>query len=262
MTVLAARRPATQLCYRNAVEAVIAHMRAHPGAPLNLAGMAELASVSRCHFDRLFRDVTGLSPRQFQTALRLNAASRLFLTTERSVTDVCFDVGYESLGTFVTKFTETFGLSPQRLRELAVSLHEPWSGWLEPKILAEFAGHLAPPYVTGEIAGCAPSVAAIIFVGVFPTPMPIRAPLACTILTAPGPFAFGPIPDGPGFLFAVAIALGDKPVDFLLQAPLRGGGMRVDPGAKVVVSLRPAITIDPPINIALPFLIAQKIVLS
>src|SRR5688500_6831021 len=75
-----------------AVEAVIGAMRCRPEVPLDLAQMAELAGLSRFHLDRVFREITGITPRQFQASLRLNRAMLLLLTSDRSVTDVCFDV--------------------------------------------------------------------------------------------------------------------------------------------------------------------------
>jgi AraC-like DNA-binding protein len=52
------------------------------------------------------------------SALRLGEAKRLLLITERSVTDICCDLGYNSLGTFTARFTQRVGLSPARLRRL------------------------------------------------------------------------------------------------------------------------------------------------
>jgi helix-turn-helix protein len=51
--------------------------------------------------------------------LRLDAAKRLLLTTSLSVTDICFEVGYSSLGSFTTRFTQLVGLPPHQLRQVA-----------------------------------------------------------------------------------------------------------------------------------------------
>lgn len=264
VTGRAAPRPETRASYEAAVECVIREMRARPDLPLDLGEMAVMVHVSRCHFDRLFRRVTGISPRHFQTAVRLQTASRLLLTTDRRVTDVCFDVGYESLGSFITKFTETFGLSPQRLRELASDLDRPWSQWLQSEIVSSFAASSTPPELRGNLRLAAEGeLNGLIFIGLFATALPVGAPLACAILTGPGPFALGPVPDEPTWLFAVAIRWCEKPLEFLLDdQTLRGGGMQIAPRstAPVELTLRPPAPNDPPINLALPYLIVQKVV--
>lgn len=253
------RRRATLSAYRVSVEAVVQHMRAHPGLPLDLDGMARLANVSRCHFDRVFREITGLVPRHFQTAVRLNTASRLLLTTERRVTDVCYDVGYESLGTFVATFTRTFGLPPQRLREVAAALRDPWPRDATAALVAEFGAHASPPLLEGRIVYEAP-FEGIIFAGLFPTPIPVCAPLACTIVAGPGPFTLGPIPAAPSYVLAVAIPSCERPLDFLLNDQAHRGGRQVlDLSQELVVTLRPPEPLDPPMNIALPYLMAEKI---
>jgi AraC family transcriptional regulator len=255
------RRRATVSAYRISVEAVIRHMRAHPGLPLDLDGMARLANASRCHFDRLFREITGLAPRHFQTAVRLNTASRLLLTTERSVTDVCYDIGYESLGTFVATFTRTFGLPPQRLREVAAALHDPWPRGATAGLVAEFGAHASPPLLEGRIVYEAP-FEGIIFVGLFPTPIPVRVPLACTIVSAPGPFTLGPIPAA-GYVLAVAIPSCERPLDFLLNEQAHRGGKHVsDLSQELVLTLHPPEPLDPPMNIALPYLMAEKMAMQ
>ena len=193
------RRARTQRAYEDAVRAVIAQIRRAPEAPLDLADMAAIAGVSRSHFDRVFRAVTAVSPRQFQTAIRMQLAARLLLTTDRSVTDVCFDSGYESLGSFVTKFTQTFRLPPQKMRELAQHLDRPWSEWLrhEPEALEA-------PFVRGTVE-VPPSFAGAIFLGLFPERMPTEEPLACAITGGAGAFTIGGVPRGEHHLLAVAL---------------------------------------------------------
>src|SRR5438552_3162102 len=102
-------RPDT-LSHRNrAVERVIQMMHERLDEPLCLRTLARIAFLSPYHFHRIFRQITGIPPSQFLTALRLQTAKGLLLTTPRSVTDVCFDVGYNSLGSFITRFTQLVG---------------------------------------------------------------------------------------------------------------------------------------------------------
>jgi AraC-like DNA-binding protein len=76
-----------------------------------LVQAAREACLSEFHFHRLFRATFGETPHDFLTRLRMDCARRL-LASERSVTEVCFEVGYGSLGSFSSKFRSHFGLSP------------------------------------------------------------------------------------------------------------------------------------------------------
>jgi len=75
---------------------------------------AREACLSDFHFHRLFRTTFGETPHDFLTRLRLQRARQL-LASSRSVTDVCFDVGYESLGSFSYAFANRFGVPPSRI---------------------------------------------------------------------------------------------------------------------------------------------------
>ena|SRR5882724_5137558 len=72
---------------------------------------ARQACLSEFHFHRLFRATFGETPHDFLTRLRMDRA-RQMLASERSVTEVCFEVGYGSLGSFSSKFRAQFGRSP------------------------------------------------------------------------------------------------------------------------------------------------------
>jgi AraC-like DNA-binding protein len=76
-----------------------------------LVQAAREACLSEFHFHRLFRDTFGETPHDFLTRRRMDRA-RQMLASERTVTEVCFEVGYGSLGSFSTKFRAQFGRSP------------------------------------------------------------------------------------------------------------------------------------------------------
>jgi AraC-like DNA-binding protein len=101
-----------------AVDRVIKVMREGLSEPLTLQDMADAAMFSPYYLNRVFRRVTGLPPRRFLAAMRLASAKRLLLTTPLTSTDICFRIGYNSYGTFITRFTERVGLAPQRLRSI------------------------------------------------------------------------------------------------------------------------------------------------
>ena len=84
--------------------------------PISLARIAEAAELSPHHLLRLFRRVYGETPHQLVTRRRLEHAQFLLSKTDRSVTDICFDIGFESLGSFSTLFKMHLGVSPAHYR--------------------------------------------------------------------------------------------------------------------------------------------------
>lgn len=252
-------RPATILVHREAVEKVLEHLRERPGDPLLLDEMAELARMSRFHFNHRFRQITGLSPRQFQTALRLQASLHLLLTTALSVTEVCLAVGYESLGSFITLFTTTFGLAPQRLRGLAPSLEVPLGELL--RGCSRDFGHLAiPDGPQGRIE--AGDFDGLVFVGLFARRLPTAAPAACTLLTHPGPYVLPAPAEGRYFLMSAGLAPTRPVRDLLLADDLpraaTAAAWHCRPGKDTelpTLRLRPPEKIDPPIQLVLPLLL-------
>src|SRR3954469_21918109 len=84
--------------------------------PLDVDDLARAAGLSRAHFSREFRLSFGVSPHGFLLTRRLERAAALLRTTDRSVADVCFSVGLQSVGSFTTSFTKTYGVSPTAYR--------------------------------------------------------------------------------------------------------------------------------------------------
>ena len=74
--------------------------------------MDEMDNLTPYHFARIFRNVTGIPPGEFLTAVRLERTKQLLLDTDLGVAEVCFEVGYESVGTFATRFKDLVGLPP------------------------------------------------------------------------------------------------------------------------------------------------------
>jgi AraC-like DNA-binding protein len=78
--------------------------------------MARAAGLSKAHFSREFRRAFGESPHGYLLTRRLERAAALLRTTDRSVAEICFSVGLQSLGSFTTSFTRTYGASPTAYR--------------------------------------------------------------------------------------------------------------------------------------------------
>ena len=112
-------RDVTLAAHSQAVEHAIQAMHTHLHEVLTLEDIASVAYLSPFHFNRVFRHLTGIPPGEFLSALRFQAARCLLLTTSLSVTDICFEVGYTSLGSFTSRFTRLVGLSPRLLRQRA-----------------------------------------------------------------------------------------------------------------------------------------------
>jgi AraC-like DNA-binding protein len=84
--------------------------------PLDVEDMAGVAGLSRAHFSREFRRVFGESPHAYLLTRRMERAAALLRTTDRSVADICFSVGLQSVGSFTTSFTRTYGVPPTAYR--------------------------------------------------------------------------------------------------------------------------------------------------
>ena len=110
-------REDTVASHRRAVERVITTARERLGEPISLRDMSRVAYLSAFHFNRVFHEITGLPPAKFISAMRLDEAKRLLLNTEMSITDICFDVGFMSLGTFSRTFREIIGETPSSYRD-------------------------------------------------------------------------------------------------------------------------------------------------
>src|SRR5919106_630913 len=84
--------------------------------PLDVPTLARIAHVSEAHFIRVFRATFGETPHRYLQRRRVERAMFLLRETDRSVTDICFDVGFTSLGTFSRTFREIVGETPSGYR--------------------------------------------------------------------------------------------------------------------------------------------------
>jgi AraC-like DNA-binding protein len=84
--------------------------------PLDTPAVAAVAHLSAAHFIRSFHAVFGETPHRYLQGRRVERSMFLLRETERSVTDICFDVGFSSRGTFVRTFREIVGQTPSEYR--------------------------------------------------------------------------------------------------------------------------------------------------
>jgi AraC-like DNA-binding protein len=93
--------------------------------PLNVRAVAAVAHISEAHFIRSFRAAFGETPHRYLQRRRVERSMFLLRETDRSVTDICFDVGFTSLGTFSRMFREIIGETPSNYREMHGPLAAP-----------------------------------------------------------------------------------------------------------------------------------------
>ncbi len=107
--------------------------------PLDIPGLARVAGCSEAHFIRTFRAVFGETPHRYLQRRRVERAMHL-LREGRSVTDACFDVGFNSLGTFSRTFSAVVGVSPAVYRRRAPNAAVPTCfamAWARPSSFGE-----------------------------------------------------------------------------------------------------------------------------
>jgi AraC-like DNA-binding protein len=108
--------------------------------PLDLTNLSQIANVSEAHFIRTFKATFGETPHRYLQRRRVERAMFLLRETARSVTDICLDVGFESLGTFSRTFTDIVGDTPTeyRNRKLVFAVPTCFSmSWMRPSSFGE-----------------------------------------------------------------------------------------------------------------------------
>jgi AraC-like DNA-binding protein len=254
-------RPETVLAYRDAVERVIDEMRRRLSEELPLEELAEIACISPYHFLRIFRTLTGLPPCQFLGALRLEKAKRLLLESDRSVTEICLDVGYGSLGSFTSRFTQLVGLSPSRFRQLSHAAGLPSLEELPARLFPLFQG---PGGI--DVTGPLEASDGLIFIGLFEHAIPQGRPLGCAIATGPGEYHLAAPGDGRFHLFAVGMGWPQGPGEILSDQSAhevgRAGPVTIRDGqvrGSTALRMRAPDPLDPPLLLTLPLLIAERL---
>ena len=261
-------REDTIASHRRAVERVITSARGRLCEPISLHDMSRVAYLSAFHFNRVFHQITGLPPNKFIAAMRLDEAKRLLLNTDLSITDICFEVGYNSLSTFTRRFTQQVGLGPREFRYLADRI-TPASVESLCAHYAELTGKTALAFegVEGFVQSPQPNRGPI-FVGLFQAHIPQSRPVGGALLTSPGAFRIGPVPDGTYHLLAAALpSLADTlgyllPDSANLSVGAGNGPVIVRQGrasGPYHISLRPMALTDPPLLVSLPFLLADTL---
>jgi AraC-like DNA-binding protein len=119
---LQSHRPDTVAAREAAVEKVINHIRCNLtdsswDADLSLDALCRQGGYSKSHFISVFEEVTGTTPHHFLASLRMQRAKDLLLSTNRSVTEISLEIGYNSFPTFSRTFSAIVGLAPSEFRK-------------------------------------------------------------------------------------------------------------------------------------------------
>jgi len=103
--------------------------------PLDIPALARIAHASEAHFIRTFRATFGETPHRYLQRRRVERAMFLLREADLSVTEICLEVGFSSLGTFSRTFRDIVGTSPVAYRQRAVSVPVPTcfiKTWMRP----------------------------------------------------------------------------------------------------------------------------------
>ncbi|HWI42432.1 MAG TPA: helix-turn-helix transcriptional regulator [Nocardioides sp.] len=112
--------------------------------PLDVEALARGVHMSAGHLSREFKAAYGESPYSYLMTRRVERAMALLRIGERSVTEVCFKVGFSSLGTFSTRFTELVGMPPSVYRDRAAGGESGLPACVEKKVTRPVRNREAP----------------------------------------------------------------------------------------------------------------------
>ena len=104
--------------------------------PLDIPTLAAIAHLSASRFGHVFKEVYGETPHRYLQRRRVERAMTLLRQTDRPVTDIAWDVGFASLGTFGRTFSAVVGCSPSEFRARNESVHVPScfiAAWTRPR---------------------------------------------------------------------------------------------------------------------------------
>jgi AraC-like DNA-binding protein len=108
--------------------------------PLDIPTLAEVAHVSDAHFIRTFHSTFGETPHRYLQRRRVERAMFMLRETERSITDICLEVGFTSLGTFSRTFRDIVGINPTDYRARGAVINAPTCftmSWMRPSSFGE-----------------------------------------------------------------------------------------------------------------------------
>jgi AraC-like DNA-binding protein len=242
--------------YETSIVRAIRHMKERLAEPLDLDELARIAAISKFHLVRVFDETTGTTPHHFLSCLRIQRAKELLLQSGASITQVCLEVGYNSLGTFSNTFSELVGLSPQEFRAMPKRLTAKQFATTIWRYLAS-RQKVSGPALEGVVEG--PRLPkGFTFVGVFTRGVPLGVPFSGTVVVGRGKFRIERPAEQEFHLLAARVPLSADLSSMMANIPISlVASLRVrsdDAASEPRLHLRPLRPTDPPIVLALPAL--------
>lgn len=237
------RSAVAETAIEGAIQTAIEQMKADAPCEEGITGLATQVFYSKFHFSREFRRVTGTTPRRFLAAVRMHQAKTHLLCDDVGIAQVSNVVGYSSVGTFSTRFTELVGVPPREWRTSG--------GRLDPindRVgcgNGRIQGRVRCP---GDMGYDVESV----FVGAYPDRVLQGSPVACTRADIGGPFQVTGVPAGRWVLICHAEGRRTDPdrTDLPPRQEFLGYGFveisDLPEGRALQIDLHPRSVTDPP----------------
>lgn len=248
--------------HARSISRAVRHMTTNLDQKHTLEELAGIAGCSIWHFDRVFHRVTNLTPMTYLSASRIEAAKRLLVTSDTRIIDICYEVGYNSLGSFGKRFTRMIGMSPRQVRAAPLTFDPVAFRGLFRSAIA-----MVPAQSGVEINVTGPPEAGddfLVFAGLFNSDVPSLEPAACSLCEGFRTLTMRTPQPGNYTAYAVAIPFDADSEDMILQdCTLRGtgGGVALRAGTqppRLTIDLHYPDLLGPPLLPILPLMLQKK----
>lgn len=116
---LLSERDSSNLSEDTVIEQTVRHIRSNIGKPITLAELADIASLSPYYFSHYFKERTGMAPLNYVIHTRIDQAKILLSRTDKSVSEIAYEVGYLSSNSLINVFVKKTGMTPRQYRTIA-----------------------------------------------------------------------------------------------------------------------------------------------
>lgn len=238
-----------------AVAKVIGEMKKLTNSCVVLDEWAEFVSLNKYELTAAFKKLTGIPPMAFHNAEKLEIAKRLLVFEQTSVTEACFELGFESVGSFVSKFTNCVGVSPGGYARVmgSTGFAGILVGALQKSKRARNAGSGIRVRLESPVSQRASSLIAAVFPRPFPSGYPAEwrfIPPFCRVTTIDSGLT--------GYCLAASFPVLPRLTELVnFQPGLIGRQALEITDVDVRIELRTPTIFDPPITLAVPALFCR-----